>query len=203
MDFLIDLWMPIVVSAVVVFFVSYLVWMVLPHHKADVKTLPNQAGFDGMLTEMNLAPGTYMWPCTDDPKDMKTDAFKDRFNKGPWGSMIVLGKKPNFGANLASVFIFYIVVGIFVGYLAYTALPYGSEFMRVFRFTGVAAVMAYCLGAIPGAVFFGKPVRFMATEFLDGVVYGLLTGVVFGLLWPSVDVVLENAAKAIPSLPGT
>ena len=45
MDFLVDLWMPIVVSAVVVFFASSLAWMVLPHHKADVKIVSVGGGY--------------------------------------------------------------------------------------------------------------------------------------------------------------
>ncbi len=35
MEPLLDLWLPIVVSAVIVFVASFLAWMVLPHHKGD------------------------------------------------------------------------------------------------------------------------------------------------------------------------
>ena len=37
-----SLWLPIVLSAVLVFLASALVWMALPHHKTDWKGLPNE-----------------------------------------------------------------------------------------------------------------------------------------------------------------
>ena len=39
---LIALWMPIVVSGVALFFASWIAWMLLPHHKAEWKGLPNE-----------------------------------------------------------------------------------------------------------------------------------------------------------------
>lgn len=35
MEFLTQLWLPIVVSAVIVFILSALAWTVMPHHKKD------------------------------------------------------------------------------------------------------------------------------------------------------------------------
>ena len=60
---------------------------------------------------------------------------------------------------------------------------------RDFDVAGAAGVLAYCAGSIPGALFFGKPGRFILTDFIDGVLYGLLTGVVFAWLWPAAEVV--------------
>ncbi len=73
---------------------------------------------------------------------------------------------------------------MFVGYLAAEARLAGAGFLSVFQVAGATAVLAHCAGSIPNAIFFGKPGRFMATDFVDGRVYGLLTGVLFGLLWP-------------------
>ena len=39
-----SLWLAILLSAVIVFVVSAMVWMVLPHHKSDFKELPDEAG---------------------------------------------------------------------------------------------------------------------------------------------------------------
>ena len=84
------------------------------------------------------------------------------------------------------VFLFYIVAGLFVGYITSLARPLDAEwtFRQVFRVAGATAVLAYCAGSIPNAIFFGKPGRFVLTDFIDGLVYGLLTGAVFGWLWP-------------------
>ena len=37
-----SLWLPILVSAVAVFFVSFLAWMVLPHHKKDINAIADE-----------------------------------------------------------------------------------------------------------------------------------------------------------------
>jgi hypothetical protein len=53
--------------------------------------------------------------------------------------------------------------------------------MAVFRFVGTAGIVAYCAGGIQNVIWFK---RRMITDLADGIVYGLITGVVFGLLWP-------------------
>ncbi len=179
-----SLWLPILVSAVAVFFVSSLAWMVLPHHQKDINAITDEKAWSEHLKQHDLPPGTYMWPGCGSSDEMKSAEFKARYSAGPWGSMTILPDKPNFARNLACIFLFYLIVSMFVGYLAAQARLAGAGFMPVFQVAGATAVLAYCAGSIPNAVFFGKPGRFMATDFVDGLVFGLLTGVVFALLWP-------------------
>lgn len=179
-----QLWLPVVVSSVVVFFASFLAWMVIGHHKNDIKTLEEEQSLVDHLKTLNIPPGTYMWPGCGSHEDMNSPEFKARYNAGPWGSINVLGAKPNFARNLALTFLFYVVVSLFVAYITGQARAVGAERMTVFQVAGAVAVLAYCAGSIPGAIFFSKPGRFILTEFVDGVVYGLLTGVVFSLAWP-------------------
>jgi len=184
MQILIPLWLPIIVATVVVFIASFLAWMVFPHHKKDIKTLPDEKSLTDDLKQLNLTPGTYMWPgCADG--NMKSEEFQARYQAGPWGSMNVLPKQPNFGLNLLLVFIFYLIVSVFVGYITFRARPWGSEFSPVFQVAGATGILAYCAGGIPGAIFFGKPARFVLTDFVDNLVYGLLTGLIFAWLWPA------------------
>ena len=49
------LWMPIVLSAVLVFVVSSIVWMALPHHKSDTAGLPDEAPVSDDLPFGNMA----------------------------------------------------------------------------------------------------------------------------------------------------
>jgi hypothetical protein len=192
---LLELWAPILLSAVVVFIASSLAWMVLPHHKADWKTLPSEGGFLEGLRSHNVPPGQYMFPCAS-PKDMKDPEKKKLYESGPHGTLCVLAKAPNMGKNLILTFIFYLVVGLFVAYigrLALRGMP-AADYMDVFRVTGTAAVMAYCLGFIPGSIWFGRKARSTVMDIIDGVVYGLLTAGVFGWLWP-------KAEAAIPAMP--
>jgi hypothetical protein len=190
---LLDLWLPILVSAVVVFVASFLAWMVLPHHTADVRKLPDEPSFTAHLKGLGLEPGTYMWPNCEDPAEMRSADYKQRYQDGPWGSMIVTNK-PNFGRNLGVTFLFYIAVGIVVAYLTSEARAPGAEFLPVFQVASTVAVIAYCFGGLPHALFFGRPLRFIITETIDGLVYGLITGLIFALMWPS-------AAIETPAVP--
>lgn len=182
-----SLWMPIVVSAVVVFVVSAVVWMVLPHHKKDIRSLPDERRMIEFLETQSIPPGTYMWPnCGEDGPN--SEAFRARYAAGPWGTINILAAQPNFGRNLLLTFLFYVVVGVFVAYVSAQARVAGASFAEVFRVAGTVAIVAYCFASIPGAIFMGKPTRFMVTEFLDGLAYGLITGLIFAWLWPSASV---------------
>ncbi len=188
METVADLWLPILVSSVAVFFASFLAWMVLPHHKADIKFLPDEKSFDQYLTSLNLAPGTYMWPGCNSADDMKSEEYKQRYAAGPWGSLNVRETQPSFGRNLVLVFICYAVISTFVAYLTSQARSEGATFASVFQVAGATAVLAYCAGQVPGAIFFSKPCRFFCTDMIDGVVYGLITGAVFAWLWPATTI---------------
>lgn len=179
------LWLPILVSAVAVFFASFLDWMVLPHHKKDVKVLPDEKTWTEQLSKMGIPPGTYMWPNCQSSEEMKSEEYKARFAAGPWGSLNILGAQPSFCRNLLLVFVFYVVVSIFVGYITTHARDAGAAFAAVFQVAGATAVLGYCAGSIPGAVFFGKPARFVLTDFVDGAAYGLITGLIFAWFWPA------------------
>src|SRR2546430_13988680 len=56
---------PIVLSAVIVFVVSALVWMVLPHHKTDWRALPNEEAVRSALNAQKARPGMYMIPAAE------------------------------------------------------------------------------------------------------------------------------------------
>ncbi len=104
---------------------------------------------------------------------------------GPWGSINILGCKPNFGANLGLTFVFNLVVGVCVAYITSQSRAAGASCESVFWVAGPTAILAYCAGGIPGAFFMGKPTRFMFTDFIDGLVFGLITAATFGWLWPA------------------
>jgi hypothetical protein len=181
-----SLWLPIVVSSVAVFIASSIAWMALPHHKADIKFIPDEKTFLQQLGTLNLPPGLYMWPgCGGTPEAMKSPEYKQRFADGPWGLITIAGSKPNFARNLFWVFVVYSVVSVFVAYITAQARPAGSTFASVFQVAGATAVLGYCAGQVCGAVFMSKPFRFICTDLIDGLVYGLLTGAIFAWLWPA------------------
>jgi hypothetical protein len=180
---MVQLWLPIIVSAVLVFIASSLAWMVLPHHKKDIQKLPDEAALTSKIRELDVPPGQYMWPNCADHVEMKSDEYKARFNEGPWGSMIISGK-PNFGQNLLLCFLFYVVVGVFVAYISVNAREAGAAYLSVYQIAGASAFMAYALGGIPQAIFFSHPKRSIVANTADAFVYAMLTAGAFAGFWP-------------------
>jgi hypothetical protein len=124
---------------------------------------------------------------------------KEKFEKGPHGMLQVWPPTmfSSMGRNMALSFVFYLIVGACVAYLATLGISAGTPadralagadgpgFMGVFRFTGTAAIMAYCFAQIPHQIWFGTPLRNIMTALVDGIVYGLITGAIFAWLWPA------------------
>ena len=189
-----ELWLPILISGIAVFVVSSIMWMVLPHHKADIQFLENEEDFDKALNGLDIKPGYYMFPGCGG-KDMKSEEFKTRWKSGPWGSITIRGNAPNFGGNLLKCFIMYLIISAMAGYLAGIGTMPGAEYMDVFRAVGTAAILGYCMGGIANDFFLGKPTRFIITCFIDGVIYALVTAGVFAAMWP------EGAAGSLPAMP--
>lgn len=177
------LWLPIVVSAVVVFFCSSLAWTVLPHHKPDFRKLPDEDAILRTLKETDVPPGPYMFPHSDSREkqtDEEKEAFKQKWEGGCTGTLVVFGNV-NMGANMFWTFVNFLVSSAFLAYLSTIALNPGDEFSHVFRFVGTAAIMTYCFAGIPNAIWFKRRI---ISDIADGIAYGLATGLVFGLLWP-------------------
>ncbi len=178
---LIELWLPILISGVVVFIGGFLAWMALPHHKKDWVGLGDEDAFFGAIKDLGIKPGEYMFPWC---HGVEKSVITERYAAGPWGTFYLQGKRPNFGRNLVLTFAFYVLVSLLSGYVASISIPAGAEPMRVFRVVSVCAMMGYCLGSFPGDVFTGRRVRPMLACFADGFVFALITGGIFAWLWP-------------------
>lgn len=192
-----DLWMPILVSAVVVFFASFLAHMVLPHHKKDWGKAANEDALLEYVRSSGIKTGQYMFPGCEDWSELKDPDKKKAYMAGPHGTIRIWSGMPNMGRNLALTFLLYIVIGVFVAYLAVISLDAGEGFKQVFRFVGTASVMAYCLGFVGNTIWFGQPLKPFLNDLADGIVFGLLTGVVFGWLWPALEMVETIKLPAI------
>ena len=187
-----QLWLPIIIATVCVFFASSIIWMLLPYHKPDIKFIPNEGEFDEAISKLNIAPGFYMYPNCQDAKDMKGDAFKARWKSGPWGTINVLGQQPNFGINLLKTFIAYGVITVMVAYIAGLAMGPGADYMEVFRVVATAGILGHCMGALAGSFFMGTPTRFIITSFIDGVIFALITAGVMASMWPAAQSALDG-----------
>ena len=65
------LWLPIVLSAVLVFVVSAIIHMVLKYHNRDYTKLPNEDAVRAALRAGNPEPRQYIIPYCADPKEME------------------------------------------------------------------------------------------------------------------------------------
>ena len=182
---MLSLWLPIFVAAAVVFFASFLAWMVLPHHRSDWTGLGDEKGFSDALTSLNLGPGHYMFPHYAGAEEMKSPEFMARMEAGPRGLLSVWASPPNTGVNLVSTFVFYLVTGIFIAYIASLALEPGDSFGEFFRLTSTVGLLAYSFAHIPNAIWFRRKFTAVLNDILDGAVYGVLTGLAFALLRPA------------------
>jgi hypothetical protein len=182
MAFLAALWLPIVVSAVIVFVASSILHMVLPYHRSDYKKLPNEEPARAALR--GTPPGLYMTPfCSQ--KEMKSPEAQARFQEGPVAliSMYPNGQM-NMGKLLGAWFGFLLLVSLFVAYAAYHTLPAGTHYLKVFRVVGTMAFLAYGLANISNGIWRGQPWSMVAKEIFDGLIYALLTAGAFGWRWP-------------------
>ncbi len=80
---LLSLWLPLVLSAVIVFVASSVMHMVLPYHWGQLKQLPREDDVMAALRGFNIPPGDYGVPCPDSPKALRDPVFLEKRAKGP------------------------------------------------------------------------------------------------------------------------
>jgi len=80
------LWLPILLSAVIVFVASSIMHMLLKYHQSDCKQLPDEAKLLAVLREAGLTRGFYMFPYATH-QNMKSPEMLEKFKQGPVGTM--------------------------------------------------------------------------------------------------------------------
>ncbi len=86
------------------------------------------------------------------------------------------------GRNMGLMFAYFIFVGILCAYLVGRATGPDASYLEVFRIAGTVAWIANGVAHIPESVWFGRPWSNTLKAQLDALIYGLLTGGVFGWL---------------------
>ena len=179
------LWLPIVLSAVLVFVASSVIHMVLKYHNKDYTGLPNEDAVRAALRAGNPEPRQYIIPYCVDMKEMESPEMKQKYIEGPIGVLYLRRPgPPTMGPMLLQWFLFILVVSFFLGYLAAITIEPGAHYLRVFRVVGAAGFLAYAAGQVPAAIWMGKPWSVAGKEVFDGLVYGLISAGTFGWLWP-------------------
>jgi len=180
-----SLWLPILLSAVIVFIASTIIHMGPFWHRGDYPRMPRETEVLNALRPFAIPPGDYFIPRAGGMQEMRSPEFKDKLNQGPVAVMTVM---PNgmmsMQRNLLQWFVFLIVVGVFCAYIAGRTLPAGTSYRRVYQIVGATAFIGYVLALCELSIWYRRSWSLTAKAALDGLIYAALTGGTFGWLWP-------------------
>jgi hypothetical protein len=180
-----SLWLPILLSAVIVFVASSVIHMVLGYHKNDLLALPKEDEVMAALRPFNIPPGDYGMPKPASMKDMGSPAFIEKMKRGPAVFMTVLRPGPfETGAQLAQWFVYSVVISVFSSYVASRAVGPGADYLMVFRFVGTTAFMGYAMALPQFSIWYRRNWVTTLRSVFDGLLYASLTAGTFGWLWP-------------------
>lgn len=180
-----SLWIPVVVSTVAVFVASSIVHMALRYHRADIKALPDEEAVRDALAKQKTVPGVYYLPYCLDSKQMNEPAMKEKFAKGPVAMItLVPSGTPSMGRHLLEWLGLVFVVSFTAAYVARHTLAPGAPGMLVMRVTGAIAFGCYGVSHISDSIWKAQPWGNTARALLDAVIYAIVTGATFRLLWP-------------------
>jgi hypothetical protein len=187
MAFLASLWLPILVSAVGVFFVSFITHMVLPYHRSDVRQVP--AGKEDeildALRRASLPPGDYGAPHAGSAAGMKDPVFVAKATKGPVAFITVApGAAPSMGPYLGVWFVYCVVVSAVSAYIVWRVFGPGATFNEVFRLGCVITFLSYGMALPQYSIWYRRSWATTLKSMFDSVIFGLVTGAAFAYLWP-------------------
>jgi len=77
-----SLWLPILLSAIVVFVVSSIIHMASPWHKDDYPRLPSEEEFMDAVRPISLPAGDYMIPRCKSHAELRSPEFLAKMDKG-------------------------------------------------------------------------------------------------------------------------
>ena len=179
------LWLPILLSSVVVFIMSSVIHMASPWHKNDYPKVPNEDKMRDVLRPLAIPPGDYLIPRPSSRQEMRSPEFIEKMKKGPVMMFTVMpGGSMAMGKQLAQWFLFSVVVGIFAACVAGSALPPGASYRAVFHFAGLTAFAGYTLALWPMSIWYRRSWITTIKATVDGLIYALLTAGVLAWLWP-------------------
>ncbi|HWG35687.1 MAG TPA: hypothetical protein VN650_16090 [Gemmatimonadaceae bacterium] len=179
------LWLPILLSAVIVFIASALIHTVLPWHKGDYRSVANEEQVSAALRQFAIPPGDYILPRPASGADLKSPEFLERVRQGPNIVMTVLPNAQwSMGRNLGLWFLYCLIVSILAAWLTGLAAPPGSDYHAVFHFVAITAFIGYAVALWQMSIWWRRSwmTTFKAT--IDGIIYALLTAGAFAWLWP-------------------
>jgi len=177
-----ELWLPILLSAVVVFVASSIMHTVLKYHESDYKPLPGESDVLEAMGKRGIGRGNYFFPHPGSHAAKNSPEFIAKCEQGPVGFAFIIANGPvAMGSTLVKWFIYLTAVSFMVAYVARLALVQAPVMSLV---VSTVAFLAYAGSEPITAIWMGRRGSVVLKNMIDGLVYGLLTGGVFGWLWP-------------------
>src|SRR6185503_3875490 len=141
---LMSLWLPILLSAVIVFVISSVIHMLSPWHKGDYPKMPNEDRVRDALRPLAIPPGDYMVPRPSSRQELRAPEFAEKVKQGPNLIVTMLPNGPwMMGSTFVLWFLYCAVVGLFAGYVASRGIAPGTEYIRAFQLVGATASVGY------------------------------------------------------------
>ncbi len=181
-----SLWLPILLSAVAVFIASSIIHMVLGYHRSDYKKAPTEDAVMDDLRKANLSPGDYLIPHPGSPEHMRSEEYKAKVNRGPVVMLTVMTGFFAMGKRFVQWFLYALVIGVFAALLAAHTCPPGATFKRVSHIVGLFAFAGYGLALWPLSIWYNRSWATTLKSNVDALIYAVVTGAIFGWLWPHV-----------------
>ena len=179
------LWMPMLLSAILVFVASSVIHMASPWHKSDYPKMPNEDKVRDALRPLAIPAGDYFIPRPADRADMRSPAFAEKMRTGPVVVMTVVPNGPmSMGRNLILWFVYCLVVSVFAAYITGRALPPGAGARAVARFSGATAFIGYAAALWQMWIWYHRSLVTTIKTTVDGLIYSILTACAFVWLWP-------------------
>jgi hypothetical protein len=180
-----ELWLPTLLSAVAVFILSSIIHMVVPWHRNDYTKFPDEAGVLDALRAFNLASGEYMAPRPASRADMGSPEFAEKVKRGP---LVILNVASGDSVSLARPLILWlvyvIVVSAMAGHIAYPRHDLQVDSRSIFHTVALTSLLAYAGALWQQTIWFRKPWLTSLKSTFDGLIYAVVTGLIFVYFWP-------------------
>ena len=186
MNALLSLWLPILLSAAVVFVISSLIHMVFKWHAGDYRAFANEDAVRAAIRAGNPTPGRYVVPHCRDMKDMGNEAMLQKYREGPVGHFTLgPGGVPNLGKYLGQWFLWSLIIAAVTAFLA--ARVYGlnpAHARSAAKLVGALTFIAHGFGTVTESIWMMRSWSASAKHILDAALYAIGSGLVFFWLWP-------------------
>lgn len=180
-----ELWLPILVAAVLVFVASSLIHMVFKWHNPDYRRLANEDEVQAALRSATSGPGQYSLPWCQGMKEMQSEAVQRKYAEGPVAMITVWPPGPRkMGPILAKWFLLNLLVAVVVAAVLLHVYGLTGDSRSVAHLAALLTFLTYAGGSIQLGIWMGKPWISVAKDLLDGGIYALVTSLAFLWLWP-------------------